>query len=117
VIFGITPIFQGHLRAIWPNPGDVFDAVGGNGAAGEEAAAAKQRVGPGDREHLLGELEQIGLRRIEVPIQPAQLVVLAVGVVVALLGARYFVAVGNHRHALREGQRGQHVLHHALTQA
>ena len=43
------------------------------------------------------------------PVDPGQLVVLAVGVVVAALGAAHLVAVQDHRHALRQQQRGEEV--------
>ena len=44
-----------------------------------------------------------------VPVDPGQLGVLAVGVVVALLGAAQLVAVQDHRHALGEQQGGDEV--------
>ena len=42
------------------------------------------------------------------PVQPADGVVLVVGVVVAVLGTPHLVAGGQHRRALRQQQRGQH---------
>ena len=61
-----------------------------------------------------GELDQrlVGL----VPVHPAELGVLGVGVVVALLGAAELVAVQQHRHALAEQQRGQEVALRARPQ-
>ena len=44
-----------------------------------------------------------------VPVDPADLAVLGVGVVVAVLGAAQLVAVQQHRHALAEQQRGDEV--------
>ena len=44
------------------------------------------------------------------PVEPGDRVVLAVGVVVALLGAAALVAEEEHRHALAQQQRGQQVL-------
>ena len=46
---------------------------------------------------------------VEVPVQPGELVVLAVGVVVAVLRVAELVAGQQHRHALREEQRGDEV--------
>src|SRR5215472_8871688 len=43
-----------------------------------------------------------------VPVEPGDLVVLAVGVVVTALGPAYLVAAEYQRHAEREQQRGQH---------
>ena len=53
------------------------------------------------------ELEQAAIDVL--PVEPGDLVVLAVGVVVALLGPADLVAAEQHRHALREEQRGQEV--------
>ena len=50
------------------------------------------------------------------PVDPTDLVVLAVGVVVALLGPAEFVAGQHHRRALGEQQRRQHVAHLAFAQ-
>ena len=44
------------------------------------------------------EAMHIGVLRHQGPVEPARLVVLAVGVVVAALGAPHFVAHENHRH-------------------
>src|SRR4051794_14345356 len=58
----------------------------------------------GDR---LGELDQ---RRVGVgPVDPGDLVVLAVAVVVAALGASEFVAMADHRHALTQQGGGDEV--------
>ena len=82
--------------------------------AGEEPLAAERRVlgaEPGDRG---GELHQ---RLVDlVPVDPRQLGVLGVGVVVALLGAAELVAVEQHRDALAEQQRGDEVALRARPQ-
>ena len=52
--------------------------------------------------------------RGEAPVEPAQLVVLAVGVVVS--PARHLVAHADHRHALREEQGGEEVAHLARAE-
>ena len=51
------------------------------------------------------------------PVEPTGFVVLAVGVVVAALGAPHFVAHHDHRHAQRQQGDGQKVLHLAVAQA
>ena len=38
---------------------------------------------------------------IKIPIEPGQLIVLAIGVVVSSLRTSHFIAAGQHRHALR----------------
>src|SRR5271167_2810027 len=55
------------------------------------------------------------MARHHAPVQPTDFIVLAVGVVVALLGARHFVASENHGNAMRDQQNGDKVL--ALTRA
>ena len=57
----------------------------------------------------LGEREQRLVVGVELPVEPGDLVVLAVGVVVAALGAADLVAAEQHRHALRQEQRGEEV--------
>ena len=51
----------------------------------------------------------------ERPIEPGDLIVLAVSVVVAALGAAAFVAGKEHRHALAQKQRGEEVFDLALA--
>ena len=60
------------------------------------------------------ELQQILVGRF--PVEPRDLVVLAVGVVVAVLRAADLVAAEQHRHALRQQQRRQEVAHLAVAQ-
>ena len=48
---------------------------------------------------------------VEVPVQPGHLVVLAVGVVVAAVGATDLVTGGDHRHARREQERAEEAAH------
>ena len=57
--------------------------------------------------HATGEVEQVAVG--SVPVEPGQLVVLAVGVVVARLGAAELVAAADHGHAMREEQGGEQV--------
>src|SRR5437762_13679670 len=55
----------------------------------------------------LSELEELALLLVQVPIKPALLVVLAVRIVVALLRATDLITTEEHRHTLREKQRGK----------
>src|SRR5680860_349205 len=56
-----------------------------------------------------GEREQVPLPVLEPPLDPGQLVVLAVDVVVAALAPAQLVAVSDHRDALRKQQGGEEV--------
>src|SRR6516162_806173 len=58
----------------------------------------------------------IGVLRDQGPVKPAGLVVLAVGVVVATLGAPHFIAHLNHGQAQREQGYRKQVLHLAISQ-
>ena len=60
-------------------------------------------------DQFAGEVEQREAVGIEVPVVPRRFVVLAIGVVVAVLRAADFVAAADHRHALREQQRRQQI--------
>ena len=55
-------------------------------------------------------------RVVELPVDPAELVVLAVGVVVAALRAAELVAGEQHRHPLREQERGEEVAELAVAE-
>ena len=68
------------------------------------------------RRDAASEREQRLLPLVELPVVPANAVVLAVGVVVPALRAAHLVAAADHRHALREQQRGQEVALLALAQ-
>src|SRR5947209_3234567 len=53
------------------------------------------------------ELAERLVARLALPVEPGNLVVLAVAVVVPALGSPDLVAPAQHRHALREEERGQ----------
>ena len=62
------------------------------------------------------ELQQVLVLLIEVPVDPGDLVVLTVGVVVASLGPAQLISVADHGHALTEQDGGQEVAGLAMTQ-
>src|SRR6185437_2964401 len=62
------------------------------------------------------ELEKAGMLDCGVPVDPGDLVVLAVTVVVAALGAPEFVAGEQHRNALAEKERDEEVPHLPVAQ-
>ena len=43
------------------------------------------------------------------PIEPADLIVLAIGVIIAVLGPAEFIAAEQHRHTLRNKERGEKI--------
>src|SRR6185312_3676845 len=112
----VLPTLLGHLGPGRIEPGDVADAELLVEIASQETAAAEDRV-PVPK---LGELFDEGDQRLaalaDVPVDPADLVVLAIGVVVAALGAGKLVAGEQHRGALAEQQRRQDVPPLAVAQ-
>ena len=104
------PVAVLHRLAVEVEPDDVVEALAVAGAhrgAGEEALAVEGRVLGAQLGDRRGELDErlVG----PVPVDPADLAVLGVGVVVAVLGAAELVAVQQHRHALAEQQGGDEV--------
>src|SRR5439155_20532196 len=61
--------------------------------------------------------EEIGVGPGQVPVEPANLIILAPGIVVALLGAQEFIAGEQHGHALRQEQGRDEILGPAAAQA
>jgi hypothetical protein len=102
-----APVGVGHGLAVGAEPLDVRRPA--ERVALEPAAAVEDRMRLPERDELARELEQRGALLLEAPVEPAELVVLAVGVVVAALRAAHLVAHEQHRHALREKQRREQV--------
>ncbi len=71
---------------------------------------------PARRDQRRGEAQHAGLALDGRPVEPAELVVLAVGVVVPVLAAQHLVAHGQHRHADGEQGQRQEVLRLAAAQ-
>ncbi len=53
-------------------------------------------------DHTLRECHQGQGGGIEIPVEPADFVILAIGIIVAALRTPHFVAGDDHRHALRQ---------------
>src|SRR6185312_171424 len=112
----VVPVLFSHLFAVGPEPGDVGHALAANRPAVEITPAPKNRVLLAKAEDPPRPRQQVTLHRPDVPMQPRDLVVLAVGVVIAFLGPPEFVAVQQHRHALRHHEGEQEVALLARTQ-
>ncbi len=114
---GGVPILIGELVAIRVIPVDLMAAGGG----AVPAVIAQLQVGEDgglrpQRHHLLGEGEQPLILRAPLPVDPADLVVLTVGVVVAKLAAAHLVAGEEVGSALGEQQGGDQVAFLLLAQ-
>ncbi len=114
---GIVPLLDAHLVAIRSKPGHVLDADLFVVIAYQEAAATQDRVGLTQLDHAGDELEQRFAIFVQIPVDPANLAVLAVGIVVAVLSTRELIARHNHRRALCQQQGGEQVAHLTQTQA
>src|ERR1700693_5650315 len=78
-------------------------------AALKEVAAAEQPVLFSNRDQAAGELKEALILRFQIPVEPGQLAVLAVGVVVTVLGMAHLVARQEHWNSLGKKQGGQKV--------
>ena len=114
-IFAIRPVLLRHLRAVGADPGDVLGLHPGVRLAGEEGTPSQNGVVLHDLDDVAYEVAQLLASFADLPVEPADLVVLAVGVVVAQLRAADLVATEQHGHALGEEQRGQEVALHAVA--
>ena len=98
---GRVPPGVGHFLARRVEPQNVGGRSPAGGMTPEEGAPAQHRM----RSSQMDELPYKGQQRLllggQVPVEPADLVVLAVGVVVATMGAAHLVAGTEHGHALR----------------
>ena len=96
----ILPGIVGHFLSRGFKPGDVFDLRAANGPAFEKLATMKHRMFAPDTNDMADIFEELLLLVIQFPIQPGQLVVLTVSVVVAFLRVAQFIAAKQHGYAL-----------------
>ena len=108
--FGVLPVFGPHDIAVLVEPLDVthlrqrLEQTMLEVAAAQGAVIATQLQQPRQEQLLLDSRGRLRLR----PVEPAELGVLAVRVVVALLAVAEFVPAQQHRCAVGEQQRRQH---------
>jgi len=99
-----------HLVTGRFQPGDVLDADLLIPLRGQEPGPIQDRQASAERCQPGHEVDQALALALQLPVQPAYLVVLAVSVVVAALGAAELVACQQHRRAAGQQQGRQHVL-------
>src|SRR2546430_180695 len=75
----------------------------------KEATALENGLRPPEERHFLDEVEEVAFLVVELPVKPGELVVLTVRVVVAVLRVAELIAAAEHRHSLREKQRGDEI--------
>src|SRR4030095_15568508 len=109
------PHLRRHLAAIGREPGDVLDRAFANALPLKEAAAVQDRWTAAHLDDVFRKAEQILLLGRPLPVEPADLVVLAVGVVVTALSAAHLVPGVQHRNA--EGKKDSREKVALLTRA
>ena len=115
-----SPLCQmviGNFFPVLSQPCHIFDARTPDTTAQKEVASFENRLRMPQRRHLFRKVQKLFLFRIQVPVDPADLIVLAIWIVVALLSLFDFVAAANHGHALRQQQRCKQILALLQTQA
>src|SRR5581483_3573994 len=112
--FGKIPVRLLHFFRRWGEPQYAIGTVGAPPV--EPAVRANLRKAPAYRGHAADEIDEVVLLAADTaPIDPADLIVLAVGVVVAGLRVADFIARKQQRHALRQKQAGELVLAQSMA--
>src|SRR5262245_54119300 len=80
-----APVYVAHLLSVTPQPVDILDLSATDRPTLEEIPAMENRVLLAELEHVADKVEELERLGVEIPGEPAQLVVLAVSVVIATL--------------------------------
>src|SRR5450755_1634091 len=120
-VFGmLRPLHGDGARLRAPVRRQAFGSVPGYVEAGvaveREGVAPQHGAAFAEGNHQLKEAQKAGVGFRHIPVEPAYVVVLAIGIVVAKLGATQFVTGQEHWYAVREKQNGKEVLALAATQ-
>ena len=112
----VRPLLVGHLLPVGSKPRQVLDLRTRDAATLEEASPVEHGMAETETYQAPRELD-LGLGGArQRPVDPRELVVLAVGVVVSLLGPPDLVAPEQHRHALGQEESGEEVAEHPLPE-
>src|SRR6266542_931320 len=103
------PFFLAHLGAAGIKPHHISNLRSAYPATAEKFWAAKYRVRLAKPNQPSRELQKLVLLFVACPIEPADLVVLAISIVIALLRSSPLVSAGKHRHASGKKKRRQKV--------
>jgi hypothetical protein len=79
------------------------------GIAGEESVPSQYRMRLAQANHRGRKGQQVLLVGVEIPVDPRDLAVLGVDVVIAVLGSAQLITVRQHRNALTHHHRGNEV--------
>ena len=111
-----APFFIAHFIAAGIEPHHILDLGPTYPPTPEKFRPPKDRMLAPKADQFFRELEERVLLFIALPIEPADLVVLAISVVVSLLRAAQFVAAAKHRHTLGKKKCGQKIPLLSFTQ-
>src|SRR5581483_10333365 len=112
----IAPLLSAHLCAGSVDPGQILDLQLLVIGAGEEAISSQDGILGAQLRQPLHEAGQALTLRCRLPIEPADLIVLTVGIVVPALGAAKLISRQKHGSALGEEQRPEEIALLTLAQ-
>jgi hypothetical protein len=105
----VTPILVDHLLTIRAKPGQIFDFRTTNLTPLEKLSPTQHWMLVKQTAQQLGEFQQVASWLVQIPVDPRQLIVLTIGIIVAVLRAPNLIAGLQHRHALRQEKRRQEI--------
>src|SRR6266851_591929 len=97
-------------------PGDILDLGAANFPTLKELSAAEDRLFATESSQEAGQIAQLLLFRSQLPVDPGDLTVLAIGIIVSLLRLADLVPGQQHRHPLRKQQGRQEISLLSLAQ-
>src|SRR5262245_13991415 len=98
-----------HVLAVRTEPGNIGNALPANAPALKELPPLEDRVTSPGLRCPADEIQELLAAVIEVPVEPGEFIVLAIGVVVTFLRMAQLVAGEKHRNTLREKQRREEI--------
>src|SRR5262249_8865082 len=109
---GIAPLGAAQVRR---KPGEIRHLIVIQILAEEELPALQDREAARERDRFLKELTEVLVARYRGPVEPTDLVVLAVSVIIAALRTGKLVAPQDHGRSRSEQEITRIVLHHLLA--
>ena len=103
------PIGIGHLPTARFEPGNILDTSAANASALEKPSPHEDRLCLAQPDEVTRKLQQVVLHRSQIPVEPTDFVVLAIGIVVAELSSSHLIATAEHGNSLRKHQGGNEV--------
>src|ERR1700722_19308884 len=99
------PFVFAHLVASWVEPQNILYIRALDRPALKKMPATKNGMALAQIYHALNECQKIAVLRLQIPLQPANFVVLTVGVIVSVLRMAHSISGIHHGHTLGEQER------------